>query len=142
MRRLGKGPRALLGAGAGLVWFVVVSVASVAQHEATATMSSTVVPVALVALISVMCASGFSFLGAAWGWGVTAALGGCMLLGLIEGPIPSEQAGLAFSIPTTFSVGLGSLAVWVAFAVSLTLTVTAKTSRNHVEDRDYSREAV
>lgn len=137
--------RGLLGGVVGTVWFVAISGAAVAQHDAVATGHErvpAVLLVALVAVISALCAAGFRFLGTAWGWGVTAALAGCLLLGLIEGPIAPEQAPSGISLPATFSVGLGSLAVWVAFAMSLTLAVTASRKHGIVEDRDDSREPV
>ena len=124
MKRTGNGLHVVLGVVAGLVWFATLSGTAVAHEDLVATGSSTVGTLALAAVVSALCTLGFMVWRASWGVGVSAAMAACLLLGLIEGPLPTSLApSQLLSIPATFSVGLGNLAVWVAFAVSVTLTV-------------------
>lgn len=126
MNGTGKTIQVVLGVVGGLLWFLTLSAAAVLQQDAVATGGSAVGAVVLAAVVSGLCALGFQVWRVAWGVGVSAAMAACLLLGLIEGPLPPEQApSQLLSIPATFSVGLGSLAVWVAFTVSVTLSVAA-----------------
>lgn len=123
----------------GLVWFVVVSAASVYQHRELTLGSTTGALVAVVAaaLVSALCVlvirAGESFLG----WSVSAGIGVGLLLGFIEGPVAPEGATpQVVSVPTIFSVGLGSTAVWVVLGASVALSLAARRS-----SKDRSRQA-
>lgn len=137
MRKPGTTARAVLGVIGGVVWFATVSAAAVLQHTESTPGGSTGGAIALVVVISGLCVLGFRAWGAAWGWGVSSALAVCLLLGLIEGPLgPEGAAPQVISVPTSFSVGLGSLAVWVAFGVSLALSLSAQSQRGTGHARD------
>ncbi|WP_454085415.1 hypothetical protein [Georgenia sp. Marseille-Q6866] len=119
------------GVAAGLVWFLVLSAAVVHQHEEATVHGRPSWPAIVAAVVvSSLCVLGFRAWGRRWGLGVGAALGACLLLGLVEGPVPAGEAGLLLSVPTTFSVGLGSVTTWLAFAVTATLTLTAHPGRS------------
>lgn len=125
MNGIGKGLQVVLGVVAGLVWFVTLSATAVVQQHAVVTGGSALGAIAFAAVVSGLCALGFQVWRVSWGVGVSAAMAACLLLGLIEGPLPPGLAPYQLlSLPATFSVGLGSLAVWVAFSVSVTLSVT------------------
>lgn len=129
--------RAVLGSVAGLIWFLVLSGAEVHRHspmvEASAGPWDALV---LVAATSALCLLGFRALGTVWGWGVSSGLVLGMLLGLIEGPLLPDDAPAVFSIPASFAVGLGSLAVWVALGVALALSATSGAARRQRESAE------
>lgn len=119
----GTTTRAVLGSFAGLTWFLILAGAEVHRHSPMVEpRSGTWGALVLVAATSALCILGFRALGTAWGRGVTCGLIIGMLLGLIEGPLHPADAPAVFSIPASFAVGLGSIAVWAALGVALALS--------------------
>ncbi|MBD8061538.1 hypothetical protein [Oceanitalea stevensii] len=130
-----------VGVAAGLVWFLTLSAAVVhQQHEAVVHGRSSWLATVAAVVVTSLCVLGFRAWGRRWGLGVGAALGVCLLLGLVEGQLPAGGAGLMFSVPATFSVGLGSVTTWLAFAVTVTLTLTAGPGRSDVPVRPDAEE--
>lgn len=114
-----------VGALAGTIWFLTLSAATVLQAQAATTGDTTWPAITWAVVVTLVVVLALRALTAPFGCGVIGALTVCLALGLIEGPTPPSQAGTAFSIPLTFSVGLASVTVWVALAVTLALTVAA-----------------
>ena len=122
-----------VGAAAGLVWSLTLSAAVVHQHEEAMVHGRASWPATVAAVVvTSLCVLGFRAWERRWGVAVGAALSVCLLLGLVEGPLPAGEAGVLFSVPMTFSVGLGSVATWLALAVTVTLTLAPQPSRSDV----------